>query len=163
MLELTKAKRIFVDAFRKDLDIYNRKINGTLKKIDLYKTKIDELKELIKNSNNKENNPKKELTKMFEEVYALSFVENVFYDDNILKVICKKTDRVNGTIVLSFVLTTTPIIIEVEVVWEKDKGNAKRYSYDVDRKEARDIWKESKNLAIMIMCLYESLLAFLNL
>jgi len=163
MLELTKAKRIFVDAFRKDLDIYNRKINGTLKKIDLYKTKIDELKELIKNSNNKENNPKKELTKMFEEVYALPFVENVFYDDNILKVICKKTDRVNGTIVLSFVLTTTPIIIEVEVVWEKDKGNAKRYSYDVDRKEARDIWKESKNLAIMIMCLYESLLAFLNL
>jgi len=163
MLELTKAKRIFVDAFRKDLDIYNRKINGTLKRIDLYKTKIDELKELIKNSNNKENNPKKELTKMFEEVYALSFVENVFYDDNILKVICKKTDRVNGTIVLSFVLTTTPIIIEVEVVWEKDKGNAKRYSYDVDRKEARDIWKESKNLAIMIMCLYESLLAFLNL
>ena len=163
MLELTKAKRIFVDAFRKDLDIYNRKINGTLKRIDLYKTKIDELKELIKNSNNKENNPKKELTKMFEEVYALPFVENVFYDDNILKVICKKTDRVNGTIVLSFVLTTTPIIIEVEVVWEKDKGNAKRYSYDVDRKEARDIWKESKNLAIMIMCLYESLLAFLNL
>jgi len=163
MLELTKAKRIFVDAFRKDLNIYNRKINGTLKKIDLYKTKIDELKELIKNSNNKENNPKKELTKMFEEVYALPFVENVFYDDNILKVICKKTDRVNGTIVLSFVLTTTPIIIEVEVVWEKDKGNAKRYSYDVDRKEARDIWKESKNLAIMIMCLYESLLAFLNL